>query len=238
MPKSKLLNHLAFRYPTYRRAVCEFLRIDRYSQPAFAGMDKKLEAYLPQRGFYIEVGAHDGFTNSNTYYLDKIKGWKGLLVEPTPSVYRVCTKTRPTAKSFNCALTPFSYSANSIKLRYANTCTFVAESPDSELELERRLEQARTYTEPFEFEVPARTLSSILDELNISKIDFFSLDVEGYELEVLQGLDLKRHCPQYLLVECHTNQAKQTLEDYINPYYSYIAQLSERDYLYKAIDSR
>lgn len=33
------------------------------------------------------------------------------------------------------------------------------------------------------------------------EIDLLSLDVEGYEPEVLEGLDLHRHAPRYMLIE-------------------------------------
>jgi hypothetical protein len=38
-------------------------------------------------GFFIEAGAHDGVEASNTLYLEKKMGWKGLLVEPNPDTF-------------------------------------------------------------------------------------------------------------------------------------------------------
>ena len=40
-----------------------------------------------QDGFFIEAGAHDGVEASNTLYLEKKMGWKGLLVEPNPDTF-------------------------------------------------------------------------------------------------------------------------------------------------------
>ena len=54
--------------------------------------------------------------------------------------------------------------------------------------------------------VPATTLNKILKEYNINKIDFFSLDVEGYELEVLGGLDFNIYKPSYILIEVNTGE--------------------------------
>ena len=50
---------------------------------------------------------------------------------------------------------------------------------------------------------PARTLTSILDEVQPPQIDFFSLDVEGNELSVLKGLDWKKYSPAVILVEAN-----------------------------------
>ena len=54
-------------------------------------LDKKLENYLKyNNGFYIEIGAYDGITQSNTYYYEKNKNWKGILIEPSKSVFEKC----------------------------------------------------------------------------------------------------------------------------------------------------
>ncbi len=57
-------------------------------------MDRKLQAYLPDGGFFIEAGAYDGFRQSTTYYLEKFRGWRGLLVEPIPELARAASKER------------------------------------------------------------------------------------------------------------------------------------------------
>jgi hypothetical protein len=49
--------------------------------------------------------------------------------------------------------------------------------------------------------VRAVTLDSILEDSNVEKIDFLSIDVEGTELDVLRGLNLERYRPRLILVE-------------------------------------
>ena len=47
-------------------------------------LDKKMLQFINyQNGFYIEMGAHDGIINSNTYYYEKNLNWKGILIEPS-----------------------------------------------------------------------------------------------------------------------------------------------------------
>ena len=47
-------------------------------------LDKKMLKYINYKnGFYIEIGAHDGIINSNTYYYEKNLNWRGVLVEPS-----------------------------------------------------------------------------------------------------------------------------------------------------------
>ena len=65
-------------------------------------------------------------------------------------------------------------------------------------------------------ECPAITLSELCNKHKLSYIDFFTLDVEGYELEVLDGLDTDSITINYLLIECHTiNYSFEMLCDYL-----------------------
>lgn len=57
---------------------------------------------LPEKGFFIEVGAHDGISSSNTLAFEKM-GWKGFLVEPDPFTYAQCVKNRINA-TWGCAI--------------------------------------------------------------------------------------------------------------------------------------
>src|SRR5260370_25666350 len=66
----------------------------------------------------------------------------------------------------------------------------------------------------FKFQAPARTLNSILLEANApARIDFFSLDVEGAEIEVLKGVDHEAFRFRYMLIECRDIAR---LTDYLN----------------------
>ena len=52
-----------------------------------------------------------------------------------------------------------------------------------------------------DIEVPTATLSSILDRHRIGAPDLLLLDVEGAEIDVLEGLDFTRHGPRFILAE-------------------------------------
>ena len=57
-----------------RRHTAERLGSARYSRPALYQLDRKLEAYLGDGGFFVEAGANDGFRFSNRYYLERFRG--------------------------------------------------------------------------------------------------------------------------------------------------------------------
>jgi hypothetical protein len=85
--------------------------------------------------------------------------------------------------------------------------------------------------------VPALTLTSILDRINPDRpIDLLSLDVEGYEPNVLRGLNFEKYRPHYLCVEVRDRAA---VEKPLNGYYReekiLFACNEYRDVLYKSI---
>lgn len=51
--------------------------------------------------------------------------------------------------------------------------------------------------------VQAITLEKILNKYKIKHIDFLSLDTEGYELNILKGLNLDKYRPNYMLIEIY-----------------------------------
>ena len=80
--------------------------------------------------------------------------------------------------------------------------------------------------------IPARSLNAVLDNhTDLPEIDFFSLDVEGFERSVLEGLDFGRYRPTWILLE--TN-APDTVFPLLNTHYDQISQLSYHDYMFRS----
>jgi hypothetical protein len=64
-----------------------------------------------------------------------------------------------------------------------------------------------------------------------------SLDVEGYEPQVLRGLDLERHAPRFLLVEMHDiDEGRREIESILGDRYVAVEQVSPLDVLYARAD--
>jgi FkbM family methyltransferase len=218
----------------WRRILFELGGSDRYSRFALNELDRKLAAHIPCRGgFFIEAGANDGLTQSNTYWLERFRGWRGILIEPVPDIAAACRRNRPRATVVNSALVSTD-ETKSVRMQTANLMAFVSKSfsrpEDEQRHLRTAIEVQRLET-VMEIDVPARTLSSILAELGATRIDLLSLDVEGYEVEVLKGLDIARHRPRFILVE--TKFLRDVLEA-LDGGYEPIDVLSHHDHLLKA----
>jgi FkbM family methyltransferase len=214
-----------------RRLEAERAGSDRFSRPALHDMDRKLDAIIDRDGgYFIEAGANDGYRQSNTYWLERFRGWRGLLIEPMPELAREAVKSRPASTVVQCALVPADGPA-SIRLRFADLMS----APDGTYE--ERITKGLGWIDSYTADVPARSLSSILDELDAPEVDLLSLDVEGQEIEVLGGLDLNRHSPRYMLVEMNEPAiAGPQIDAILQRRYRHHSWLSPRDALYVRID--
>jgi FkbM family methyltransferase len=205
---------------------------------ALYGMDRKLEKYLAFRGgTFIEAGANDGIAQSNSYFLENKYGWKGVLVEPVPKYFDMCRRARR-VHTVNCGLGPFEKDGSELEI-LAGGLMSLPVTVDEKLLHGRSVRQhasigAREFggAAPELVRTKVRALSNVLDELAIASVDFFSLDVEGFELEVLKGLDFTRHAPNYLLIE--TEQYAAVL-DFLGNRYELIETLSHHDFLFKRV---
>ncbi len=183
-----------------RRFAAEARGEDHLSRPALHELDTKLSAIIGcDRGFFVEAGAHDGFTQSNTYWLERFRNWRGLLVEPMPELAAEARLSRPGARVVQCALAPAGASGP-VRMRFGDLMSTVDGAREPEW---TNAGTILGWRDPYEIDVQARTLSSLLDEMDAPEVDLLSLDVEGFEGPALSGLDLDRHAPRFVLVEIH-----------------------------------
>jgi FkbM family methyltransferase len=209
-------------------------RLFRKSPPersyALNELDLKLLPYLDRRGgFFIEAGANDGVTQSNTLFFERHRGWRGLLIEPIPELAAKCRKNRPRSIVENCALLAAGDPRRELTMQFCNLMSLVKGAMHSEEADREHIEKgcAVQKIETYEVTVPARPLDDILAAHRIEQVDLFSLDVEGFELQVLQGLTQVR--PRFLLVEARDRGA---IEAHLAPHYEVAAELSHHDVLF------
>ena len=216
-----------------RRPLFEALGSDRYSRLAINDLDRKLEKYLDGRnGFFIECGANDGLRQSNTYWFERFRGWRGLLIEAVPDNAERCRRNRPRSCTVNTALVA-SEDVATVRIRTADLMAHVSGSFATAEEEARHHAYALEVQELGRIEEitgPATTLDQVWRQQGITHVDLFSLDVEGFELEVLKGMNVSRNRPRFILVETKKpNQVLAVLEGH----YDLVDQLSQHDYLLK-----
>lgn len=201
-------------------------------------LDKKLEKYLDyNKGFFIELGANDGICQSNTYYFEKFKSWRGILVEPIPQKYLECIKNRSKNNSIFCkACVSFDYNKEHVDIIYSNLMSSSVNLESDISDPEKHAKHGEKYLDNseniFTFQAEASTLNELIISSNAPKlIDLLSLDVEGVEIEVLKGIDHNAYKFKYILVECRN---LDKIQDYLKKFnYVLKEKMSNHDYLFK-----
>lgn len=162
-------------------------------------------------GFFIECGAFDGYHYSVTYALEAL-GWSGLLVEALPKCCQECTDRRKHSRVVNAALGKRGSSG-------ATTFTVVDDQyggmlsyRNADTDHARQLQQQKAPTK--QISVPFTTMNDLLKD-HTGTIDVAVIDVEGAEVEVLDGFDLARYKPRLLLLEDNSHGADPKLSEFM-----------------------
>ncbi|MES2993290.1 MAG: FkbM family methyltransferase [Pseudomonadota bacterium] len=211
------------------------LRAQRYF--ALNGLDRRMEKYIDyDGGYFVELGANDGVTQSNTLYFERFRGWRGVLVEPTPHNYFKCKANRSSRDLVHCAAcVSFGYKEPFVRMIYSNLMTTTGDLNSDITDADSHAQVGAKFLprqeEVVAFGAIARPLNDILLQADAPAIiDFLSLDVEGAEIEVLKGVDHERFKFRYILVECRDLPAMQ---DYLQTQgYTLVEKISEHDYVF------
>lgn len=148
-------------------------------------------------GFYVDVGCAWPKLWSNTYFFYK-KKWRGICIDANPAMEELFRKDRPRDTYVNCG----------IATQERVTPFFMFAHPKFNTFDPRRAAQFKDRADPHKklirtMDVPVRRLSSVLDEHlpEGQEIDLLSIDVESYEMQVLESLDLTRYQPAVIVAE-------------------------------------
>ena len=203
-------DHRVRRLKAARLRFAERLGIHSWSRPALNDLDARLLDLVRDEppGAFIEFGANDGLQQSNTYALERELGWRGLLIEAVPQLAAECARNRPLANVACATISSVDHEGELIGV------------VDSDLF--GRVGTTRVAA-------AATTISRAIDTLPNKSAELVCIDVEGYELQALQGLDLTRHRPRYLLIE--TSQVDRVHEA-LSPHYGPPIRWSYHDHLF------
>ncbi len=183
------------------------------SRPGYfsrAGQDWWLDARAFKRkrgGVFIDVGGFDGLIASNTLFFELLRGWRGLLLEPSPTLFRRAKKVRrcnclQRAVAAQAGRRPFLHVLDGYLEMGGLT-----ESYDEET-------HARLHAHPKHreetIEVETVTLGGLCADYRLSEVDYISLDVEGAEVAILESFPFERVKVRAWTVETRLN--KETID--------------------------
>lgn len=152
-------------------------------------------------GTFVDIGAHDGITCSNTWFFEKRLGWKGICFEPMPSIFKKLIDNR----SCICINACIADQEGSVTFReiigFGDMWSGIESNYDPR---HRALIEAKLKEKGGSYrliEIPSYTLNGVLEKNQMYHIDFLSLDIEGGELEVLKSIDFKKFYITAITVE-------------------------------------
>ena len=183
-------------------------------------------AFPGEKGFYVDVGANDPDIDNVTRVFYE-RGWSGINIEPLAANMKALLKKRARDINLEIAVGEKEGSITFYEVGkwhgYSTTDPAIVE------------QHRKDGLDVIEHKVPVRKLSDVLDEHAKDKeIDFLKIDVEGTELSVLRGLDLRRHRPKVILLESkmpvtiHMVDRVDEVPDRADEYTNYLAPFGYR----------
>lgn len=193
-----------------------------YSNGQTPFVDSRLN-YM-EGGFYVECGALNGEKGSNTLFFEKVRKWNGLLVEADPSNFEMLKTKHRKAFIINACLNTQKYPSVMTFNKAFNRGRIVHGS-----EVEKWIQKQNIAKD--EVKIQCFPLTSILLALNQTTVDFFSLDVEGDELRVLQTIPYNKINIKMMTVEyVHETAGSTDLKQYVEHQgYESMLQMSRWD---------
>ena len=163
-----------------------------YSQ---CGQDKWLaEEIFPNKksGVFIDIGAHDGVSFSNTFFLEKKLNWTGLAIEPIPELYKQLKKNRKCRTLHGCVSDKSGevefLSIDGQAQMLSGITSKYNKAHWKRIDRECALSPGSTR----KLLLPCFTLNEILQKESLYHIDYLSIDVEGSEYSILNNFNFKR----------------------------------------------
>jgi FkbM family methyltransferase len=152
------------------------------------GQDRFIDTIVLNRlegGTYVEIGANDGLTISNTLFFEKVRKWRGCCVEPNPVQFGKLTKNRD-AKCLNICVGAQN-----------GVCSFPVIS-DSDASLLGRIgdKSAEGIVEIDQVDLP-----TLFKMLEYEHIDYLSIDTEGAEYGIVRSLERTEIRPCVIAIE-------------------------------------
>jgi FkbM family methyltransferase len=149
-------------------------------------------------GVFVEVGAYDGESFSNTSCLADV-GWTGLYIEPVPEFAEKCRQRHARNPNIVVIESAVSNEAGEAELHIGDTLTTLSQDQVSDYE---KIGWAKGLHKGKTNKVSTDRLDTILERANIKiGFDLLVVDVEGLEDKVFEGFSIKRWRPKVVLVE-------------------------------------
>ena len=155
------------------------------------------------KGIYIDVGCHHPFLNNHSYLLYK-SGWEGINIDIDYNSIDMFNFFRKSDVNIQTAVTDHKGEVDLFFYHNRAAKNTISKEFGSDAKEQKKIN--------------SDTLNNIIENSKFknSKIDFVSIDVEGNEMNVLNGFNLKKYKPKLILLEFILPNKKEFYEKGIN----------------------
>jgi len=156
-----------------------------------------------RNGVFVDIGANDGITWSNSLTFEINYEWTGLCIEPHPKAFTKLQNNR------NCKNLNIAISKNETELDfmvidgYAEMLSGLVSTYDPQ-HVERIKRETEQHGDIVSItKIQCKSLTTILHENNITHVDYLSIDTEGAELNIIESIDFSKNSFDLISLECN-----------------------------------
>lgn len=171
-----------------------------------------------RNGVFLDIGAHDGETLSNSLFFEEELGWSGICFEPIPEIFEKL-KQRRKCICINAPVYNKKTSVNFLKNNgYTEMLSGILETYDSNHKQRITDENKQYGGESETIQLETVLLNDVLEEYDIKTIDYLSIDTEGSEFEILSSIDYEKYNINVISVEVNypTSTEAINIEEFLS----------------------
>jgi len=149
-----------------------------------------IDYFVGKVGRFIDIGANDGKTFSNTYEMAQ-RGWEGVFVEPSPKAFAKLKENYKDKDGFY--FYPFALGDTNGVIKFMDSGTHLGKDDHGLLSTanEADYNKWRASTQFTEIEVKCFRYKTFLNRVKWKEFDLICIDAEGYDLNILSQIDLR-----------------------------------------------
>jgi len=203
-----------------------------------SGQDKYMYEHFfknKRHGVFVDIGAHNGVEQSNSFFFEKQLDWTGICVEPLPEVFAQLKKNRNCICIHGC-VAEFNGLGKFLRISDPERLSGLIDyyDPRHMDRIDREVHQLGGTKNIIEMR--CYTLENILEKHGVFHIDYLSIDTEGNELAILESIDFDKF---YIdVIDIENNYYCKKIRKFLEKKgYRYITRLRD-DEIYRKISTK
>ena len=174
-------------------------------------VDKLL--FQREKGFFLDIGAHDGVNFSNSFFFEESRNWSGICIEPVPKFFKILNEKR-NCINLNICIADIEKEIEFVEVEGPASMLSGMLTSESSDHFERIKNAIKNQGGSYRiYKLNTLTVDSILKQYSGSIIDYLSIDVEGFELDILKTINFDSYNIRIMTIE--NDQRENHLESFL-----------------------